>query len=620
MVVQTNWQLGISARQIQRGWRSYLRNKKVQSSNTTLKPSTSPFLSTPSSSPAPTITTTITIDDAVTPSPPPAGDTTTTVKNSTHQISGIDTKTATIDTAVKPEKGGIDTLASSAITSAGQSPQDDYQDSNPPTELSDHDDENSETESAIAGCAMTLLSPEENQGGGEHTPATSQPTHNDDDTEEEEEVAEEDNLEAHQSEHHQHHHYHHHQHQPHQPSSTSTRSAASPEAAGSIPSSDPEDISPVLPQIAAQVPAIQPVLDSQEILSPLKIEEDLEAAARAARDSPSRSSLGPGANSADADARSVASSDYSELGGPLRDLERDVAALDGDSHRAVSGLADSSYLDDLYRSFDGSRGGGEGFFGGGGGLGRLGAGALTVRVAEEEGPLEKKEDESEEEFGRRVRKVNLLSLAQEFAELKKLDAQACPIDHARNSKRSGSLARAGSDSPRGVSLERAGAGCGRRTQSRSPGRFAGQQGRRGANLRAAGAGGTYRAESKSPGRPGDMSDATAAAASKTGNLPRNHEKILEGCASSSTSELDETDLPVNEARRRGSSADLPANMRPGRQQQQKAGGGAGEEAEADGDFDVYNMESAVPDMSWEMVERHIQERIRREVRPLVGCV
>ena len=243
-----------------------------------------------------------------------------------------------------------------------------------------------------------------------------------------------------------------------------------------------------------------------------------------------------------------------------------------------------------------------------------------MRVAEEEGPLEKKEDESEEEFGRRVRKVNLLSLAQEFAELKKLDAQACPIDHARNSKRSGSLARAGSDSPRGVSLERAGAGCGRRTQSRSPGRFAGQQGRRGANLRAAGAGGTYRAESKSPGRPGDMSDATAAAASKTENLPRNHEKILEGCASSSTSELDETDLPVNEARRRGSSADLPANMRPGRQQQQKAGGGAGEEAEADGDFDVYNMESAVPDMSWEMVERHIQERIRREVRSLVGCV
>ena len=293
------------------------------------------------------------------------------------------------------------------------------------------------------------------------------------------------------------------------------------------------------------------------------------------------------------------------MGGPLRDLERDVTALDRDGDCTTT----SRYLDDLYRSFDGSRGGGEEFFFTGGAR-VLG---LNAEAEEEEDSLEKKENETEEEFGRRVRKVNLLSLAQEFAELKKLDAQACPIDHARNSKRSGSLVRAGSDSPRGVSLDRS-AGYSRRTQSRSPGRFAGHPGRRGGNLSVVGT----RAVSKSPGRPGDMNE-------KTSDLPRNHEKFLEGSSSSASTSQDPSDLPVNEARRRGSSADLPANMRPGRQPQ-KLGNGSGSGAagssceggdkdeERDGDFDVYNIESAVPDdMSWDMVEKQIQERMRREV-------
>ncbi|RUS80573.1 hypothetical protein EGW08_011667, partial [Elysia chlorotica] len=127
---------------------------------------------------------------------------------------------------------------------------------------------------------------------------------------------------------------------------------------------------------------------------------------------------------------------------------------------------------------------------------------------------------------------------------------------------------------------------------------------------------------------------------KTGHLPRNHENILEDCAGSSNNNSGNltpseqgqnqptTDLPVNEARRRGSSADLPANMRPGRQQKSDssgsgtgsgsvgvAAGGGGDGAgqdEDDGDFDVYNIESAVPGLSWEQVEKHIQDRMRRE--------
>ncbi|GFR87887.1 hypothetical protein ElyMa_004236000 [Elysia marginata] len=586
---------------IQRAWREYLRSGRKQTLNHS--PSTSSPLSSPSSSSSrSTPTQAIIIDDAVHSSPLSGGKPTTTATTTTsviesniaehsiEDILGIESETDTTDTiSVKRTSGGIDKLASSVSISAGQGPRADPSDVStltPPADLSDHDDETSETESAIIGCAMTLLTPEENQGGGEQNTGTFHPTHNDDDTEGEEEVAEEDSAEVDHHPRQNHHQTHHHQQQPQPPPSSYYT-----EGTGSIPTSDPEDISPVLPQITAPVPGIQPVLDSQAILSSLDLEEDQ---AREARDSPSRSSLGPGVCSSDnTDARSVASSDYSELGGPLRDLERDVAALDTGSGLGVTG----SYLDDLYRSFDGSRGGAEGLF-----SIRFGAGG--VLSAEDEGPLEKKEDESEEEFGRRVRKVNLLSLAQEFAELKKLDAQACPIDHARNSKRSGSLVRAGSDSPRGVSLDRA-AGYSRRTQSRSPGRLAGQSGRRGANLRE---GVAQRAESRSPGRPGERM-------SMNSSLPRNHEKILEG---SSQSE-DQTDLPVNEARRRGSSADdLPANMRPGRQHKSGAAGTSGEgggenNGETDGDFDVYNMESAVPEMTWEMMEKQIQERMRREV-------
>ena len=58
-------------------------------------------------------------------------------------------------------------MASPVSAPAGHNPRHGAQDPDsnpPPAELSDHDDETSETESAIAGCAMTLLTPEENQG------------------------------------------------------------------------------------------------------------------------------------------------------------------------------------------------------------------------------------------------------------------------------------------------------------------------------------------------------------------------------------------------------------------------------------------------------------------------
>ncbi|GFN73902.1 hypothetical protein PoB_000040800 [Plakobranchus ocellatus] len=568
---------------IQRAWRDFISNNKLKAS--------------PESSSAPT--TTIIIDDATDVSPLSGGITTTTHienpknKKFSQKSTNIDSKISTIDTGAglgKPGVGGIDIQAYPlADLTPGQDPH--TLDSNLQPELSDHDDESSETESAIAGCAMTLLTPEENQGGGDHTPTGAQRA--DDDTEEETVEGDDDGtFTGHLPQ------------QPQQPgSSLPAHSVTSnPEVAGSNPASDPEDISPVLPHISAPVPGIRPVLDSQEILSSL---DDV----RAARASPSRSSLGLGTASADADARSVASSDYSELGGPLKDLERDVAALDRESHRPGCANSNFSYLDDLYQSYDGSRGGGEGFFACGG---RVGIDFLE----QEDGPLEKKEHETEEEFDKRVRKVNLLSLAQEFAELKKRDAQACPIDHARGvaGRRSGSLVRAGSGSPRNTSLDRT-AGYNRRTQSRSPGRFG--VSRKGANLNATGSGLSHRPVSKSPGRatctPGGMSGGGKAA-----DLPRNHEKMLD-------QNTESEDLPVNEARRRGSSSDLPANMRPGKQKggvspgvMRKAvdGGGVGKDedaAEGDGDFDVYNIESAMPEMSWEMVEKHIQERMRREV-------
>ncbi|KAH9512808.1 hypothetical protein Btru_038231 [Bulinus truncatus] len=391
--------------------------------------------------------------------------------------------------------------------------------------LSDHDDEDSETESAIAAYSTMTLLTPEENQGDGDDSSATAAVDSDED-----------------------------------------------ELTPSLPLDlDSEDISPSLHNIENPVPCLKPILDSQEVLSGLERDKR----------SPSRSSV-------DVECESVVS-DYSELGGPLKDIERDVNFIDKDLLRAEDA---SSFL------------------------------ALGSSFWDKE-DLDKKEGESEEEFERRVRKVNLLSLAQEFAELKKLDSHACAINfHKNQSVRN--LGRGASPlSSRGQSLERSG----RRTASKSP-------------LRSLG-----RRLSKEVPCDNSMNEVCAQRTNiSSSDLPASTQgkSILNMVVPRA-----DDDLPVNEARRRDSSANLPANMRPERcanspslsrraktpnasRSRDGSGnrvGGATKQAsqgssDFDGDFDVFNIETALPQMNWEILEKQLQsaaddERQRLEV---IGCV
>ncbi|KAI8772358.1 schwannomin-interacting protein 1 [Biomphalaria glabrata] len=389
--------------------------------------------------------------------------------------------------------------------------------------LSDHDDEDSETESAIAtNSAMTLLTPEDNQGGGDDSSATAAVDSDDDEL----------------------------------------NSSINLDTLGSNILS--EDISPPLPDIDNPVPCLKPVLDSQDILSGLEREKR----------SPSRFSV-------DVECESIVS-DYSELGGPLKDIERDVNFVDKDFLRT----------DDVFA-----------------------VPALSSAFWEQE-ELEKRDGETEEDFERRVRKVNLLSLAQEFAELKKVDSQACAINfHKNQSVRN--LARGVSPlNSRGQSLERVG----RRATSKSPLRCIGRR--------------------LSKELPGEAS-MNKTCAESTHNTSLDLHANLQGKPLANMVVPKADDLPVNEARRRDSNSDLPANMRPdrcanspnlGRSAKMSASNrsrdGSGsrvgvaknqqtqQSSDCEGDFEVYNIETTLPQMNWELLEKQLQAAAEEEKQRL----
>ena len=99
-------------------------------------------------------------------------------------------------------------------------------------------------------------------------------------------------------------------------------------------------------------------------------------------------------NLQDSECESVLS-DYSELGGPLRELEKDIEVVDREELKNY----DCPLPDSL----------------------------LYAHVISD-ASLERQPGESDEEYSRRIRKLNFLSLAQEFAELKRINVDACPID------------------------------------------------------------------------------------------------------------------------------------------------------------------------------------------------
>ncbi|CAL1527855.1 unnamed protein product [Lymnaea stagnalis] len=379
---------------------------------------------------------------------------------------------------------------------------------------------------------MTLLTPEENQGGGDDSSTTAAADSDDEIT-----------------------------------------SSLALDSVGS--NLDTDDLSPSLRVIANPVPCLRPVLDSQEILSGLEREKR----------SPSRFSV-------DVECESIVS-DYSELGGPLRDIERDVNFMDKDFLKADDdGVAFLS---------------------------------LTSQFWEEE-DLERREGEKEEDFERRVRKVNLLSLAQEFAELKKVDSRACAINFHRNQS-TRHLGRGTSPfGSRGQSLERSG----RRTTSKSPlrglDRTLSRDKQQGCCSMSEGCG-TADNVSTNPAQPQDTSTCL--------NPKRSDDMVVPKA----------DDLPVNEARRRDSNSDLPANMRPERcvsspsmarntrtanaRSRDGSTGRAGcggvknqlsqGSSDYDGDFDVYNIETTLPQMNWEVLEKQLQAAADDEKSRLESC-
>lgn len=90
-------------------------------------------------------------------------------------------------------------------------------------------------------------------------------------------------------------------------------------------------------------------------------------------------------------------SDYSELGGPLKELESEVDYV---------GREDLKNKD----------------------FSQLGASSLSGVQNDPSYAHERLAGETDDDYCKRQRKLNFLSLAQEFAELKKINADACPID------------------------------------------------------------------------------------------------------------------------------------------------------------------------------------------------
>ncbi|XP_064614842.1 uncharacterized protein LOC135479055 isoform X2 [Liolophura sinensis] len=194
------------------------------------------------------------------------------------------------------------------------------------------------------------------------------------------------------------------------------------------------------------------------------------------------------------------------------------------------------------------------------------------------GIIERNPRETDEEFSKRVRKLNFLSLAQEFAELKKIDANALPFD-LHKGRRFVCSSESPDDSVDGESGASSAMEAGELTKgdyppsgiATLPKNFKLVQG---------------------------MSKLSTAG---DGSLPKNHQ-LQQSSASSFANPpknavaammKDERKLPANMGR------NSPAKERSVR----KASMGSSERLE---DFDVYNIETTLPQMDWETLEQQLQ--------------
>ncbi|KAK7483179.1 hypothetical protein BaRGS_00025583, partial [Batillaria attramentaria] len=233
-------------------------------------------------------------------------------------------------------------------------------------------------------------------------------------------------------------------------------------------------------------------------------------------------------------------SDYSELGaGPLKELEREIELVDREALQK-----DSFPLPDLPH---------------------CSGGAVS---------LERQPGETEGDYSRRLRKLNFLSLAQEFAELKKVNADACPIDFHLNqgyakTSSSSSLAKRNSLSEADQSMD-----------------FA-----------------------------DSCSDATmdVVSGASQDSAERGRE-ATRGPKGARTVVLRDSPARRSSSGRREGSA--KRNSHHGTPTREPRPGLAGRPVSqpVDGDFEVYTMESSMPAMNWELLEQQLQLAAEEEKR------
>ncbi|XP_052104496.1 IQCJ-SCHIP1 readthrough transcript protein-like [Mytilus californianus] len=171
------------------------------------------------------------------------------------------------------------------------------------------------------------------------------------------------------------------------------------------------------------------------------------------------------------------------------------------------------------------------------------------------GKLERRVRETEEDFSRRVRKTNLLSIAQEFAELKKVNADALPFDLHKSQN---------------LVEETSSSECSSATSSKNPSEM----------------------NTPSEVRSNPFQDVSATSETKTKDLNSNSIK----------------EMLMNERKNKSSPNQSPKRSAVNGQLKQT------NDIDGQDDFDVYNIETAIPQMDWDTLEQQLQQAAEFERR------
>ncbi|XP_041351531.1 IQCJ-SCHIP1 readthrough transcript protein-like [Gigantopelta aegis] len=217
-------------------------------------------------------------------------------------------------------------------------------------------------------------------------------------------------------------------------------------------------------------------------------------------------------------------SDYSEIAGPLEDIENELEV----------------YIVDR---------------------GKLKTGDFVLNSGNNSKEVQRISGETDLEFAKRARKINILSLAQEFAELKKIDAHALPFDLHKGHK---SLNEVNADSDESLSSESE----------------------------------EYLTES-----------AMTSPTEEIHVVPNGETKLNPGMKKSKSASSSKHRSRDGSGHRSKHGKDRKGNL---------ADGEGDSVMSSSGDFDVYNIESTLPQMDWATLEQQLQLAAEEEKKRLLA--